>query len=206
MGLNIELPPPGLPAVLKHLADQAAPINAFAESFSQKIDPTGAVNEHMLEFCKATGSHRFRIGSLKQWLELMAITGSIHGTTFSMTRLFFLPQGLSYVGSSPGVTPKRFGGKFSPEDFEVVAVALATITGLEPDRAVFHPPGYARDEIKQIFQTANEESQRLKAKCRKHYEETLGADFAEFGWIFSDYFDDDGAEGVRFQSTRTTYV
>merc|ERR1712083_1000564 len=107
MGLIIDLPSPGLPAVLKNLADQAAPIDDFAKSLSKEIDPTGAVNEHMIAFCEGTGSHRFRIGSLKQWLELMAITGIIHGTTFSMTLLFFLPQGLSYVGAKPGETPAR---------------------------------------------------------------------------------------------------
>merc|ERR1712107_250397 len=100
-----------------------------------------------------------------------------------MTRLFFLPQGLSYVGAKPGETPDRFGGKFSPKDFEVVAIALATITGLEPERTVFQPRANARKEMKNIFLNAHKESQKLNGQCRKFYEETLGAAFTDFAWM-----------------------
>merc|ERR1711974_138674 len=79
----------------------------------------------------------------------MSVTGLLHGATLSMTRLFFTPQGLSYVNKKAEMEPSGFTppsratdeGVFTSKDFEVLAVAVATIAGTIEDRVVFPDSG-----------------------------------------------------------------
>ena len=230
---QFDMPPPGMPPVLADLKEQVDLIPGFAEEVSKIFDKDGRVSEKLQAASSTLGCGRFRVGSLKQWIELMSISGLIHGTTLTMTRLFFTPQGLSCANfvktgaqttSSDGLrsaekdfeVPSRFGSKFTEKDFEITAVAFATITGLQEHREVFPDLKSIKPELKStgiesekldevlpIFEKFHHKSNGLKEARLAYYKEVLGEEeFAARGWMFSDYF----PSGVMNQATLTTYL
>merc|ERR1719210_1546612 len=88
---------PFMPGALKEFKEQADLIPAFAKKVAGQIDPNQELNPAFQKLFCELGPEGFSLVSLEQWLELMAVTGLMHGCTLSMTRGFFTKSGLSYM-------------------------------------------------------------------------------------------------------------
>jgi len=137
----------------------------------------------------------FAIDGLQQWLELMSVTGMLHGCTLSLTRLTFTEANLWQMAPNTD--------KFNPEILKNIVTGFGTLVGLVEDREVFTDVGLAADiELKNVVQKHLEKSEGLK-KAYKASIDMRGEQFKKWGWILTDYFPDlfDAK-----QLTITTYV
>merc|ERR1712012_1452267 len=75
----------------------------------------------------------FAVKSLKQWLELMSVTGLLHGCTLSLTRVAFTEANLWQMAPD--------SDEFTPYIIEQLSTAFGTLVGLDEDRQVFTPEG-----------------------------------------------------------------
>lgn len=72
-------------------------VTPFAEELSEalkKLDPKAheKTEENIKSFMAACGRDVSSIDSISSWLQLMCMTGIVHGSTLSYSRLFFVPE------------------------------------------------------------------------------------------------------------------
>jgi hypothetical protein len=146
------------------------------------------------EYLKKCG-FKSNIGSLENWIELMSVTGVMHGGTLSMTRL---------VGDSDIMRYRNRNAKYwDLGDINLIGSTLATVVGMEDGRHVGSSTidTYA-PELQAVLAAFDEKSSKMK----KDYETAIMEDldvFNNYGWILSD-FCPDGFDGK--QLTMTTYI
>lgn len=147
------------------------------------------------KFFDGCGQGVFAITGLQQWLELMSVTGMLHGCTLSLTRVTFTEANLWSMAPN--------SDKFTPYVIEQMVTAFGTLVGLDDDREVFTDEGLDADPgLKNIVHKHLGISNALK----KAYADSVdkdGPEFKTWGWILTDYFPDlfDAK-----QLTITTYV
>merc|ERR1712012_1283526 len=125
----------------------------------------------------------FAVKSLKQWLELMSVTGLLHGCTLSLTRVTFTEANLWQMAPD--------SDEFTPYIIEQLSTAFGTLEGLDED-----------PQLKSTVQGHLQLSEDLKVAYRNSLD-MAGPEFKAWGWILTDYFPDlfDAK-----QLTITTYV
>jgi len=199
-----------LDAQTHNLADESVWVPQFRSQTDLIPDFASDVSKHMQNnedyaasetdsalksFFADCGNDVFAIDGLQQWLELMSVTGMLHGCTLSLTRLTFTEANLWQMA------PKT--DKFNPEILKNIVTGFGTLVGLVEDREVFTDVGLAADiELKNVVQKHLEKSEGLK-KAYKSSIDMRGEQFKKWGWILTDYFPDlfDAK-----QLTITTYV
>jgi len=147
------------------------------------------------QFFNQCGQGVFAITNLQQWLELMSVTGMLHGCTLSLTRVTFTEANVWQMALN--------SDKFTPYIIEQMGTAFGTLVGLDDDREVFTDNGLEADPVlKNIVRRHLEKSNMLKKVYADSLDKT-GQEFKTWGWILTDYFPDlfDAK-----QLTITTYV
>merc|ERR1712045_381788 len=147
------------------------------------------------DFFADCGPGVFAMTSLKQWLELMSVTGLLHGCTLSLTRITFTEANLWQMAPD--------SDEFTPYIIEQLSTAFGTLVGLDEDREVFTAEGLEADpQLKSVVQRHLKLSEDLKVAYRNSLD-MAGPEFKAWGWILTDYFPDlfDAK-----QLTITTYV
>merc|ERR1711878_150881 len=110
-------------------------------------------------FFKQCGRGIFAINSLQQWLELMSVTGLLHGCTLSLTRITFTEANLWQM--SPD------SDRFTPYIIQQMGTAFGTLVGLDDDREVFTTEGLKADAVlKGIVEKHLQRSTALKKGYR----------------------------------------
>lgn len=156
----------------------------------------GEFDSALQSFFDDCGSGVFDITSLRQWLELMSVTGLLHGCTFSMTRLTFTEQNIWSMAAGTEDT-------FTPLMVENISAAFGTLIGLVQDREVFTDSNLEADPaLMSVIATHKDKSERLKRAYKDSWD-MKGDTFKKFGWLITDYFPDlfDAK-----QLTITTYI
>jgi hypothetical protein len=153
-------------------------------------------NANIRLFFKNCGDGVFSFSDIKQWIELMSVTGLLHGGTLSFTR---------FIMTAPLISLISEGDTYTKVDSEIIKVASATIVGMSEERAVFSDQ--LRDKtlmnpgLKQVITKYAAASLNLKAA---YFDKIQKEDyFIEDGWILTD-FCLDGIDGK--QTTLTTYI
>jgi hypothetical protein len=136
----------------------------------------------------------FPVTSLRQWLELMSVTGLLHGCTLSLTRLTFTEANLWQMAPD--------SDEFTPYIIEQLGTAFGTLVGLDDDRQVFTTEGLEDTQLGSIVQRHLQLSEDLKV-AYKNSLDVAGPKFKAWGWILTDYFPD---MFDAKQLTITTYV
>jgi len=140
-----------------------------------------------------------RIDSLKSWIEMMTITGILHGSTFSFTRLQM---------TTPIMKLNTTASTYGANDFSLMAVLTGgTLVGKFTDHSVFSENDiYLKDlssnTVRRVFTKYNKKSEAFKRKYFREISRNSNR-FNNFGWLYSDYFPF-GYDGKQF--TKTTYI
>jgi len=85
-------------------------------------------NNNIRKFFKNTGDGVSDISDIIQWIELMSVTGIMHGNTLSFTRLMITQPILKLVTNNPN---------FGSVESEFLQTTSSTIVGVIDDRSVF---------------------------------------------------------------------
>jgi hypothetical protein len=139
--------------------------------------------ERMKSFLSAVGSSTTErlnsVSSIQQWIEVMAVSGLLHGATGSWTRLTFTSDYYRYANKNPvyGEAESTFAG-------------LAALTNVLPqkDLYVFKDRGIYSRSIRETI--AGFDKKTTDAKAAHLERSKLQPYFNEYGWIYSDYFPD----------------
>jgi len=154
-------------------------------------------NKNFAYFTRQTGPKGIAgVTSIKQFVELQSVTGLIHGSTLSLTRLAVTPPIIALFD--------RKSDKFTKTDAALINLIGATIVGSLKGYSVFSStiPSKARFETVDVLKKYEEKSRALQVK---HYDEIKKNKeyFKKFGWIQSDH----GPEGIDGkQYTISTYI
>ena len=153
--------------------------NAMDKEF--KKDPNyKTINANLKSYLLQTGTGVSSISSMKSWLELMSITGIVHGSTYSMTRLSLTPSLISV--NSPDSTT------FTALDAVLVRVLSVTILGADEDFYVFSdslPASYPYG-ISKVLTSYDKKTAYLKDLHHKEITKDPKV-YKTFGWILSDH-------------------
>ena len=165
---------------------------AIREISPEKLDDTEAKLKKYLSNCGTfDGSN---VANLKSWLEIMAVTGIIHGSTLSYTRLLAMPEVLRWRNIHDENWDKH--------DVGLLKTALGTIVGIDPGRHVMTSFKNAPDSITGLLDKYDQQTTALKETYQKSLleDKTL---FRDYGYLLTDYCTDnfDGK-----QLTLTTYI
>jgi len=153
-------------------------------------------NFHTL--CSRTGSHGIRgITNFKQYIELMSVSGLLHGCMNSVTRLNITAPMVSLL--NPTIP------YFTVADIRFIVMMFRTMIGMTADRSVyshripFHAGPY---NLIKVFQKYTGFSNVIKAK---YYEKLVESEtiFKHFGWILTDH-GPDGLDGKQY--TLSAYI
>lgn len=164
-------------------------IKDYSSALSQSLKVNDAVaytkaEERMQSFLSAVGSSTTSerlnsVSSIQQWIEVMAVSGLLHGATGSWTRLTFTSDYYRYANNNPvyGQAESTFAG-------------LAAVTNVLPqkDLYVFKDKSIYSPSIRETI--AGFDKKTTDAKAAHLERSKLQPYFNEYGWIYSDYFPD----------------
>jgi hypothetical protein len=189
--------------ILTEFTKQAELIKPFASEMSEAIQ---SIDEDRFTIAELrTKLYLDRIGlesnvdTLDAWMQLMLVTGIVHGSTISYTRTFSVPDIMRW---------RMFNRRtWDAGDTRLVAFGMATVTGMEDHRHVFTPetdsPGesYAK-EMADVLDKYSKKSDGLNEAYKNEILKDMD-EFNDYGWILSD-FCPDGFDGK--QLTIATYI
>lgn len=154
------------------------------------------------QYLKNCGTYNTtRVTLIQQWIELMSITGIIHGATMSYTRLF----------ADPGIMKWRNinSATWDEYDINMITGTLGTVVGMEEGRHVMgsefvEQPNVFADDIQEVLNNYDAKANKLKQEHKEHLLNDVDRDeFNNYGFILSDY-GPDGFDGK--QVTIATYI
>ena len=154
---------------------------AIAMDKEFKKDPDyKTINFDLESYLQQTGTNVSSIPNMKSWLELMSVTGIVHGSTFSMTRLC-MTQSIVSVNSIQSDT-------FTARDVGFMGLLTATVLGTHEDFYVFSDslPATYPYNIKDVLLAYDIKTTDLKAQYQKEITKDPAV-YKTFGWILSDH-------------------
>lgn len=180
---------------MKHY-NLVAPFAKDASAALENIDCNkfAAAEKEVGKYLKRCGEFTSNLSTLDEWMQVMAVTGAMHGGTLSYTRLMAMPEILRWRNyASP---------TWDFPDAFLLLGALGTVVGVEDERHVMtDSEGPYAAPLQKVLEDYNKETTKLK----QHYQVKITAreDFNDYGWIRTDYCLD---EFDGKQLTIATYV
>jgi hypothetical protein len=182
-------------AFLSH-TDLVAPYARDMEVEFKKDFNFGKIESKLATFMSETGKGVSKLDSMRAWAEILSVTGILHGSTLSMSRLVLTHSFLSV--NSPE------SASFTTQDAAWTSVITGTILGCLEDFHVFSNslPSNTPYNINRVLLEYDNKTNDLKAKYFKKISENEEI-FKKFGWILTDHGPNlmDGK-----QLTITTYI
>jgi len=136
------------------------------------------------------------VTSVRQFVELMSVTGFLHACTLSFTRVLCTSPMIALM--------KPEASHFSFQDVIIAAVATATLIGSVEGHTVFSwgiPYKSVPNKVIQVFQKYS----FISAQYKQEYYESIKdrPDFKYYGFIFTDHGPDE-IDGKQY--TLSTYI
>jgi hypothetical protein len=122
------------------------------------------------------GDFTSKLSKVKQWEEVMAATGAMHGGTLSYTRLIAMPGVVRWKN--------KVGVNWDIRDVSLMSAALGTTVGMEDERDRDSEGPYA-EQLREVLKLYDSRVTKLKKK----YQDKIvdDEDFNDFVWIFTDF-------------------
>jgi hypothetical protein len=191
---------------LEQFFSQASLIHDYAKELTQALKETNSnsyyyTNSLIRSYYSRVGTHN-SVKDLKQWIELISVTGLFHGSTLSTTRLILTDEIFKLF-------PK--GDKYEYKDNVWLKVMFATINGMINGFHVFpsriqRPHFFNSDaQLKPLVEQVLLKYDSLSADKKVKYFKKISADknFNKYGFVWTDY----GLDGIDAkQLTVTTYI
>uniref|UniRef100_A0A7S3JRI4 Lipoxygenase domain-containing protein n=1 Tax=Aureoumbra lagunensis TaxID=44058 RepID=A0A7S3JRI4_9STRA len=144
-----------------------------------------------------------KITTIKSWIEIMCVTGIIHGSTLSYTRLL----GVADIVKWRNISQE----KWDEGDQQIISTGLGTISGMETDRHVMtasltRPSFFNFKKIDPAFQKVLEEFDTQVSALKEAHKQKLLEDIdtlKNFGFILTDFAPDNFDSK---QCTIATYI
>ena len=142
-------------------------------------------------FLLNTGANGPHVDNLQTWIELMGITGIIHGATLSATRLLCSHQVLRFFFEEREFFDTKDLDHDKACDGETLKTLLGTIVGIMEEKDVFSnmmQKERANPLTRAVELIYGGQSAQLKLQYFLKIKDT--EEFKEFGWIWTDYCPD----------------
>lgn len=180
--------------ILTQFISHSTLINGFASSlcniFKLKFNEFDRAEKILGSFCDHTGINGPRVSSIDSWIQLMSVTGILHGATLSGTRLCCSLPVLKYFHE--GATFKTFDLRpLSNNDATVIKVFIGTIVGMLEEHRVFNnvvQEFLPNPLIRSVELTCGGESAKFKLDYYNSIKNS--PEFETFGWLWTDYCPD----------------
>jgi len=150
----------------------------------KSIDPLefSKAEERLHSFLSTIGTKKgdlCNISSIKAWIELMAVTGLLHGQTTSWTRFTFTNDYYRYINRNP---------IYNKDDATFIGLASVTNCLTQKDKYVFKN----KNAFPASIRTAVEDyDTKTRARKRFYYDKLKYEPFFnQYGWIYGDFFPD----------------
>jgi hypothetical protein len=165
------------------LLNQVALISPYANAMEKefkKDDNFKSITSNLKKYLQLTGTGVSSINSMRAWLELMSVTGIMHGSTFSMTRLC-MTQSIVSVNSYQSDV-------FTPRDARFMRILAGTILGTHEEFYVFSDslPATYPYNISEVLSEYDDKTTALKALHQTEITKDTDV-YNTYGWILSDY-------------------
>ncbi len=157
--------------------------------FKSNLQEYEETERDLKTFLANTGKNGPQITNLKTWIELMGITGIIHGTTLSATRLLASIPVLKYF-----FQPDKFDTNglrmVRGDDAETIKTLLGTIVGIQDEKHVFSDD--LRYKPDPLIRAIEARYGGLSAGYKLDYFNEIKdkKEFKQFGWLWTDYCPD----------------
>ena len=167
----------------KSFLKEVALVSPFASSMDKEFqkDPNyKTITATLTKYLEDTGAGVSSINSMRSWLELMSVTGILHGSTFSMSRLTLTHSMLS------AFTP--LSDTFTARDANMMRVIAVTILGTQEEFYVFsdHLPAINPYDINKVLAIFDRKTAAIKESHQREITKDL-AIYNRYGWILSDH-------------------
>jgi hypothetical protein len=160
----------------------------------------GSTTEKLVAFLVTTGPKGPRVASFVNWIELMSVTGMLHSSAQSGSRLCSSAVVLKYLNEE---RPWFYTLENPNGDGYAIKVFLATTLGVVEDHSVFSEIiKNLSPLISNILKNFDGMSEDYKKEFCKRIKENM-EEFLLYGWLYTDYCND---MTENKQSTVTTYV
>lgn len=180
----------------KHV-DLISPFAKDAAAAFREIDAakTDEVESLLVDYLKRCGTFTSNIDSLEKWIELMTITGDVHGSTISFSRLANMGGVMRWNNIK--------ADRWDISDINLAVTTTLTVCGLEDGRHTM--TSKLSEGYDPTLQAVLEKHDGFGDALKEAYQAKIQADpeFKNFGWILSD-FCTDGFDGK--QLTTATYL
>jgi len=193
----------GIPSigVLKEFMKHADLIHDYATEVSGSFEKLRsgkdleACNNNIKLFLSNCGPEVSKVDNLVTWIELMSITGLMHGNTLSFGRLI-----LTQPVASKFTTDEKYA---SEVNFQLGTAG--TMVGVNFERNVFSDLMYPKNTLVLGLRQILTKYAAISGNMKKAYFDKVSKDpkFCEYGWIWTDYCVD-GIDGKSM--TLTTYI
>jgi len=153
-------------------------------------------NDNLKKFFAATGAGVSKIEDLPNWIELMSVTGFMHGNTLSFSRLLM---------TRPVVRHFTPDDNFTQQEINFLIGTAGTSVGVTFSRSVFSDLMYSKDVMVLGLRTVITKYAALTGNLKAEYFKKISSEpsFKEEGWVLTDYCMD-GVDGKSM--TLTTYI
>lgn len=195
--------------LLSEFSKHAAMVTPFAEELSGAMKASdekafAMAEEELTEFMSKCGEGVSEINSISSWVQLMSMTGIVHGSTISYTRGVMMPEVMAWRDRSLDI--------WNEDDLGLISM-FATVDGMEIDRHVMSSAmpnmlikkwdtAKIDHNVLSVLEKYDAKTKEMKEQYKAHIT-TDKEWFREFGWIASDWCPD-GFDGK--QLTITTYI
>jgi hypothetical protein len=154
--------------------------NAFRDI---NADKTTIAELRLKDYLKRCGSFTSTIDSLDSWIQLMSVTGDVHGATLGFTRLVAMPDVMRWRNIKDS--------KWEAPDTDMILKITATAIGLEDGRhtmtATIDAP--YNQKLQDVLDNYDKETTRMKEEYEIQIQKD--PDFNDYGWILSGFCTDD---------------
>jgi len=193
---------------------QTALVDGFADELNVELmnlypSHFKQIDKDFSDLCGKTGENGLsKQLNLKKFIELMSVSGLLHGCTLSLTRLHMTPPLIALMDTT--------SSRYTFADANLVTLMLGTITGSMEGHSVFSyriPLQRVQYGIIKVLQKYSGFSDAIKAAYLEEIKQlgtqgtkgtvTKGTIFRDFGWILTDH----GPEGIDGkQYTLASYI
>lgn len=170
----------GIATALLKQVDLIQPYASALEKEFKKDPNYKTITSNLKKYFKLVGDDVCEIESMKAWVEIMSVTGMVHGSTHSMTRLSVTPSLVACNSLDSDV--------FTARDSYLFRVLSVTILGMDEDFYVFSnslPTTYSSG-ISRVQHAYDQKTASLKALHQIEIT-TDPAVYNTYGWILSDH-------------------